>query len=65
MPMCGTSANSANITELRAGRRYTYKVVMQSNVGYKDNGDPIMLAPIRFSVNEVTEWNDVTVTVEL
>lgn len=65
IPMCGTSANSANITELLAGRRYTYKVVMQSNVGYKDNGDPIMLAPIRFSVNEVTEWNDVTVTVEL
>ena len=65
IPMHGTSANSADISELLAGRRYTYNIIMQSNVGYKDNGDPIMLAPIRFSVNEVTEWNDVTVTINL
>lgn len=65
IPMHGTSSNSADITELLAGRRYTYKVVMTSNVGYKDNGDPIMLAPIRFSVNEVPEWNDVEVTINL
>lgn len=65
IPMHGTSTNGADITELLAGRRYTYKVVMTSNVGYKDNGAPIMLAPIRFSVNEVTEWNDVEVTINL
>ena len=65
IPIHGTSSNSADISELLAGRRYTYKIVMESNVGYKDNGDPIMLAPIRFSVNEVTNWNDVTVTINL
>ena len=65
IPMHGTSANSADISDLLAGRRYTYNIIMQSNVGYKDNGDPIMLAPIRFSVNEVTNWNDVTVTINL
>ena len=65
IPMHGTSANSADISELLAGRRYTYNIIMKSNVGYKDDGDPIMLAPIRFSVNEVTAWNDVEVTINL
>ena len=65
IPMHGTSVNSADISELLAGRRYTYNIIMQSNVGYEDDGDPIMLAPIRFSVNEVTIWNDVTVTINL
>ena len=65
IPMHGTSANSADISELVAGRRYTYNIIMQSNVGFEDDGDPIMLAPIRFSVNEVTEWNDVNVTINL
>ena len=65
IPMHGTSANSADISELLAGRRYTYHIIMQSNVGYEDDGDPIMLAPIRFSVNEVTAWNDVEVTINL
>ena len=65
IPMHGTSSNNADISELLAGRRYTYKVVMESNVGYDENGDPIMLAPIRFSVNEVTAWNDVEVTITL
>lgn len=65
IPMHGKSANSADISELLAGRRYTYNIIMKSNVGYKDDGDPIMLAPIRFSVNEVTAWNDVEVTITL
>ena len=65
IPMHGTSSNNADISELLAGRRYTYKVVIESNVGYDENGDPIMLAPIRFSVNEVPEWSDVTVTINL
>ena len=65
IPMHGTSANSADISELLAGRRYIYNIIMQSNVGYEDDGDPIMLAPIRFSVNEVTAWNDVEITITL
>ncbi len=65
IPMHGISANSADISELLAGRRYTYNIIMQSNVGYEDDGDPIMLSPILFSVNEVTAWNDVEVTITL
>ena len=65
IPMKGISGNSADISELAAGRRYTYKIVMSSNVGYKDNGDPIMLAPIRFGVNQIVNWDDVEVTVNL
>lgn len=65
IPMTGISDDDLEITELLAGRRYTYKIIMSSNVGYKDNGDPIKLAPIRFSVYEVKDWNDVTVTVKL
>lgn len=65
IPMKGISDNSADITELAAGRRYSYKIVMSSNVGFHDNGDPIMLAPIRFGVNQVVQWDDVSVTVNL
>ena len=65
IPMRGTSANSTVISELLAGSRYTYNIIMQSNVGYEDDGDPFMLTPIRFSVNEVTAWNDVEVTITL
>ena len=65
IPMRGTGANSENISELLAGRRYIYKVIMSGNVGYDNNGDPIMLAPIRFAVNEVAGWDDVTVTITL
>lgn len=65
IPMKGISDKSADITELAAGRRYSYKIVMSSNVGFHDNGDPIMLAPIRFGVNQVVNWDDVSVTVNL
>ena len=65
IPMQGISANSTVISDLLAGRRYSYKIIMSSNVGYKDNGDPIKPAPIKFSVNEVTPWDDVTVTINL
>ena len=34
IPMHGTSSNNADISELLAGRRYTYKVVMESNFGF-------------------------------
>ena len=65
IPMAGTTEQSLPLTELLAGRRYTYNIIMSSNVGYKDNGDPIKHAPIRFSVYEVTDWYDVNVTVTL
>lgn len=65
IPLRGTSSNSATISEFLAGRRYIYNIVMSSNVGYDENGDPIMLAPIRFSVNEITDWNDVNITIVL
>ena len=65
IPLRGNSANSADISEFLAGRRYIYKIVMSSNVGYKDNGDPIMLSYIKFGVNQVYNWNDVTVTITL
>ena len=65
IPLRGNSANSADISEFLAGRRYIYKIVMSSNVGYKDNGDPIILSYIKFGVNQVYDWSDVTVTINL
>ena len=65
IPLRGNSANSADISEFLAGRRYIYKIVMSSNVGYKDDGDPIMLSYIKFGVNQVYDWSDVTVTINL
>lgn len=65
IPLRGNSANSADISEFLAGRRYIYKIVMSSNVGYKDNGDPIMLSYIKFGVNQVYDWSDVIVTINL
>ena len=65
IPLRGNSANSADISEFLAGRRYIYKIVMSSNVGYKDNGDPIILSYIKFGVNQVYNWSEVTVTITL
>ena len=65
IPLRGNSANSADISEFLAGRRYIYKIVMSSNVGYTDEGDPIMLSYIKFGVNQVYGWSDVIVTINL
>lgn len=65
IPLRGNSANSADISEFLAGRRYIYKIVMSSNVGYKDDGDPIILSYIKFGVNQVYDWSDVTVNITL
>ena len=65
IPLRGNSANSADISEFLAGRRYIYKIVMSSNVGYTDEGDPIILSYIKFGVNQVYDWSDVTVTITL
>ena len=64
IPLVGSDQNSNTVTELLAGKRYTYKIIFTHNVGFKDNGDPI-LNPILFSVSEVKSWGDVTVTIEL
>ena len=47
-----------------AGKRYTYIIKMKDNVGFTDEGDPI-LTPILFNVSSVDSWDDVTVTITL
>lgn len=55
---------SADKTALLAGKRYTYIIKMKDNVGFTDEGDPI-LTPILFEVSSVDGWEDVTVTITL
>ena len=64
IPLTGSDAVPDNETYLVAGKRYTYNIVFSHNVGYKDNGDPI-LDPILFSVSSVEAWGDVDVTITL
>lgn len=59
-----TSEDPGAITALEAGKRYVYNIEMRDNVGFKDNGDPI-LKPILFNVNEVEAWNEVIVNITL
>lgn len=47
-----------------AGKRYNYTIIMKNNVGFHDDGTPI-LKPILFNVNSVDSWNDVNVTIDL
>lgn len=60
----GSGDDISDIDSFFAGKRYTYNIVMKNNVGFKDNGDPI-LKPILFDVSSVTGWDDVTVTINL
>ena len=64
IPLTGNASNSNSVSTLDAGKRYTYKIVMNDNVGYTNEGDPI-LTPILFNVSSVTGWEDVTVTITL
>lgn len=64
IPLTGSDAVPNTETHLLAGKRYTYNIVFSHNVGYKDNGDPI-LDPILFSVSSVEAWGDVNVTITL
>ena len=64
IPLKGLDADSNEVSEFDAGKRYIYKIVMKDNVGFTDAGDPI-LTPILFSVNSVDDWSDVTVTITL
>lgn len=56
--------DGADKTALLAGKRYTYIIKMKDNVGFTDEGDPI-LTPILFEVSSVDGWEDVTVTITL
>lgn len=56
--------DGADKTALLAGKRYTYIIKMKDNVGFTDEGDPI-LTPILFNVSSVDDWEDVTVTITL
>ena len=64
IPLTGTDSNSNSVSTLDAGKRYTYKIVMKDNVGFTNEGDPI-LTPILFNVSSVIGWEDVTVTITL
>ena len=70
IPLKGTNLTSVgegdttnDLEHFFAGKRYSYSIIMKNNVGFKDNGDPI-LKPILFNAN-VTGWDDVTVTITL
>ena len=56
--------DGADKTALLAGKRYTYIIKMKDNVGFTNEGDPI-LTPILFNVSSVDDWDDVTVTITL
>ena len=64
IPLTGTSADPSNVTTFEAGKRYTYNIIFKDNVGFRDNGDPV-LRPILFSVSSVDAWGDVEVTIKL
>ena len=69
IPISGSSISGivpgdANKTALLAGKRYTYKIVMENNVGFDENGNAILL-PIQFKSTSVDSWDDVTVTITL
>ena len=64
IPLKGIDSNSNSVTTFEAGKRYTYNIVFKDNVGFRDNGDPV-LRPILFKVNSVSGWDDVNVTITL
>lgn len=59
-----TTSGAADRTALLAGKRYTYKIIMENNVGFNEKGEPILL-PILFTSTRVDSWDDVTVTITL
>ena len=63
IPISGSSTD-IDPAALLAGKRYTYKIVMENNVGFDENGNAILL-PILFKSTSVDSWDDVTVTITL
>lgn len=69
IPISGSNITSinpidANKTALLAGKRYTYNIIMENNVGFDEKGEAILL-PILFKSTSVDSWEDVTVTITL
>ena len=69
IPISGSNITSinpidANKTALLAGKRYTYNIIMENNVGFNEKGEAILL-PILFKSTSVDSWEDVTVTITL
>ena len=64
IPLKGTDSNNNSVSTFEAGKRYIYNIVFKDNVGFRDNGDPV-LRPILFKVEKVSDWSDVTVTITL
>lgn len=60
----GEEATTADIEHFFAGKRYNYTIILKDNVGFHDDGTPI-LKPILFSVTKVDAWDDVNVTISL
>ena len=60
----GVDPIDANTTPLLAGKRYTYNIIMENNVGFDEKGEAILL-PILFKSTSVDNWDDVTVTITL
>ena len=69
IPISGSKITSivpsgADKTALLAGKRYTYNIIMENNVGFDEKGEAILL-PILFKSTSVDNWDDVTVTITL
>ena len=64
IPLTGSSSDPNSVTTFDAGKRYTYTIKMKDNVGFTDEGEPI-LTPILFNVHSVDGWDDVEVTITL
>ena len=69
IPISGSKITSidpsdADKTALLAGKRYTYNIIMENNVGFNEKGEAILL-PILFKSTSVDSWEDVTVTITL
>lgn len=60
----GVNPIDANTTALLAGKRYTYNIIMENNVGFDEKGEAILL-PILFKTTTMDDWDDVTVTITL
>lgn len=64
IPLTGThNGITTDLSAFEPGKRYTFNIVFTHNVGFKDDGDPI-LKPILFDAS-VKGWDDVTVTITL
>ena len=69
IPISGSKITSidpsgADKTALLAGKRYTYNIIMENNVGFDEKGEAILL-PILFKTTTMDDWDDVTVTITL